>query len=108
VPASYAFQSLWNDTFTSRIRDESEEALTEMAERINDCLIGGKEIDPEKAATRQMTCVSGRVRVTSKKGGKTLKTGQSAVVSPKEVAEINNSGKENAWIVQVLLDDDAG
>jgi hypothetical protein len=51
VPASYAFQSLWNDTFTSRIRDENEATLTEMAERINGCLIGGKEIDPEKSVT---------------------------------------------------------
>ena len=49
VPASYAFQSLWNETFTSRIRDQDEQTLTEMADRINGCLSGGKEIDPEKA-----------------------------------------------------------
>ena len=51
VPASYAFQSLWNETFTSLIRDENERLLAETADRINACLIGGKTIDPEKAGT---------------------------------------------------------
>jgi hypothetical protein len=49
VPASYAFQSLWNETFTSLIRDEDERTLTETADRINACLTSGNAIDPEKA-----------------------------------------------------------
>ena len=49
VPASYAFQSLWNETFTSLIRDENERTLTETADRINACLTSGNAIDPEKA-----------------------------------------------------------
>lgn len=49
VAASYAFQSLWNETFTSHIRDENEQTLTETADRINACLTEAKSIDPEKA-----------------------------------------------------------
>ena len=49
VPASYAFQSLWNEVFTSLIRDENERTLTETADCINACLTGANAIDPEKA-----------------------------------------------------------
>jgi len=51
VRASYAFQSLWNEIFTSRIRDEKEQTLTQLAECINACLIAGKAIDPDKTET---------------------------------------------------------
>jgi hypothetical protein len=49
VGASYAVQSLWNEIFTSRLRDEDEKGLAETADRINECLVGGKAIDPQKA-----------------------------------------------------------
>lgn len=64
--------------------------------------------EPETAATRQMICVCGVVGITAEKGSFSLKKGQTAVVSPKEIVQMNNNGKENACIIQVLLDGDAG
>lgn len=49
VQASYAFQALWNEIFTSRIPDQNQQTLSDTADRVNSCLIGGKDIDPEKA-----------------------------------------------------------
>lgn len=48
VRASYAFQSLWGETFTSRIGEKDEKALEEAVERINASLIDGRELDPSK------------------------------------------------------------
>lgn len=62
--------------------------------------------EPQTTAIRQMICVCGVVGITSEKGGISLKAGQTAVVSPKEIVQMNNKGKENACIIQVLLDGD--
>jgi hypothetical protein len=50
VAATYAFHSVWGETFTSRIEQEQEKEkeLETLAERINECLIDGKAIDTEK------------------------------------------------------------
>ncbi|MDF1592195.1 MAG: mannose-1-phosphate guanylyltransferase/mannose-6-phosphate isomerase [Desulfobacterales bacterium] len=56
------------------------------------------------AATKQMICVCGVVGITSEKGDISLKAGQTAVVSPNEIVQMNNKGKENACIIQVQME----
>lgn len=63
-------------------------------------------IEQETTAIRQMICVCGEVGITSGIGDISLKAGQTAVVSTKDSVQMNNKGKENACIIQVLLGGD--
>ncbi len=55
VPATYAFSSLWTDMIGSRLGEEGEKQLEELAERVNACLDGqdavveGREADLDQA-----------------------------------------------------------
>jgi hypothetical protein len=49
--ASHGFQSVWGEVFLSRIGEEEERALGEVADRINACLTAEHTVDPAKAAT---------------------------------------------------------
>ena len=49
--ASYGFQHAWADVFLSRVGEEDEHALGEIADRINACLTERHAVDPEKMAT---------------------------------------------------------
>ena len=60
--------------------------------------------EPQTTVTRQMICVFGVVDITSGKGGILLKAGQTAVVSPNEIVQINNNGKKNACVIQVQME----
>jgi mannose-1-phosphate guanylyltransferase/mannose-6-phosphate isomerase len=60
-------------------------------------------LEQEKTAIRQMISVCGEVGITSKKDGISLKAGQTTVVSPNESVQMNNNGKKNACVIQVVL-----
>jgi hypothetical protein len=54
-PASYGFHHVWGEVFVSRIGEDGEKALGDIAERINRCLDGSPAgdlgSDPEPAAS---------------------------------------------------------
>jgi len=55
VPATYAFSSLWNEMVGSRLGEDGEKQLEELAEHVNACLdshdaiVEGREADLDKA-----------------------------------------------------------
>lgn len=49
--ASYGFHSVWTEAFASRMKEEDEKTLSDVAERINACLDTAQRLQPEKAAT---------------------------------------------------------
>jgi len=55
VPATYAFSSLWNEMVGSRLGEDGEKQLEELAEHVNACLdshdaiVEGRESDLDKA-----------------------------------------------------------
>lgn len=48
---SYGFHSLWSEVFLSRLGEEDEKVLGEIADRINACLEADQSVKPEQEAT---------------------------------------------------------